>query len=75
VERLHQAMSAVFKLDASTLPDDAGMKQVPAWDSLTHLDLIAKLEETFRFELTGDEIAEMRTVGDIRRIVGSRSKE
>ena len=45
------------------------------WDSMTHMFFITKLEETYTIELTGDEIVDMQTVGDIKKIIISKGKE
>ena len=36
---------------------------------------IAQLEETYEIELTGDEIADMRTIGDIKKVILSKGKQ
>ena len=36
---------------------------------------ITKLEETYGIELTGDEIADMQTVSDIKKVIVSKGKE
>ncbi len=36
---------------------------------MTHMVLITRLEEEFQVQLTGDEIADMQTVGDARRFL------
>ncbi|MFW5857311.1 MAG: acyl carrier protein [Planctomycetota bacterium] len=64
---LDQLLTAIFGV--GDLADDATMADVPSWDSLTHMDLIARLESTYSIELTGDEIADMQSVGAIRAIL------
>ena len=43
-------------LDAST---------VPQWDSLNHISLVVAIEGDFSIELTVDELATLRNVGDL----------
>ena len=45
------------------------------WDSMTHMFFITKLEEEYGIELTGDEIADMDTIGDIKKVLISKGKE
>lgn len=52
-------------LTRSTSPDD-----VPRWDSLQHIALIRALETTFSVRLSMDEMMEIRSVGDIERVLG-----
>ena len=49
------------------------MKDVDAWDSLKHMELIVSLEQSFGIELSFDEIVAMRSVGEIKRVL--RGKE
>ena len=34
---------------------------ISSWDSMSHMMLIARVEEAFSIEFTGDEIADFRT--------------
>ena len=54
----------VEKLSLETPRDD-----VPAWDSLGTLTLMASLDEQFGINLTADQIADLRTVGDLAGIL------
>lgn len=48
------------------------LNKMPEWDSLAHMFFITKLEEEFSIELSGDEILELLTVGDVIRVVESK---
>lgn len=54
-----------LKTDAAGLTPETGLADIALWDSLKHMDLIAALEDRFGIEFTGDEIAEMLSVGKI----------
>ena len=45
------------------------MKDVDAWDSLMHMELIAAVESKFELQLTFDEIVAMQTVGEIKSVL------
>jgi len=64
-----------FNVDLSDRKDDVRLMSFAEWDSLSHMFFITKLEETYSIELTGDEIADMQTIGDIKRIITSKGKE
>ncbi len=49
------------------------MKDVDAWDSLKHMELIVSLEETFGVNLNFDEIVRMQSVREIKRVLNERS--
>ena len=64
--KLETILSETFAVAESALTDETALKDIPRWDSLAHMMLIARLEETYSVQFDGDEIAEMRTVGKIR---------
>jgi len=43
--------------------------EVTRWDSLQHIALVRTLESTYDIQLSLDEMMEMRTVGDIERVL------
>jgi len=49
------------------------MADVDAWDSLKHMELVVALETMFDIQLTFDEIVAMRSVREIKRVLGERS--
>ena len=63
-----------FNANESLLTDDTRLMSLEEWDSMAHMFFITKLEETYGIELTGDEIANMQTVGDIKKTVASKGK-
>ncbi len=48
----------------STSPDE-----VASWDSLQHIALVRAIETTFCISMSMDEMAELRSVADIERII------
>jgi len=68
LEKLALLFKEVFKeeikLSASTSPNDIG-----SWDSLNHMILIKRIEETFHFEFDLFDIVELRNVEDIINII------
>ena len=44
----------------------------PHFDSMNHMMFITELEGEFSIELTGDEIAEMVTIGQIKKVLISK---
>lgn len=59
----------VFVIPESTVIDDLKLLDIPSWDSLAHMTLITRLEEVYQVQLTGDEIADMDTVGAARSVL------
>jgi acyl carrier protein len=71
-DKLKELLIEVLQLPSGELSDDMTMETVEEWDSLRHMELIVAVEETFNFELTGDEIASMGSIGGIRKIVEAK---
>lgn len=63
---LEKIFSEVFVLPETSVVDSLALSDIPTWDSLAHMMLIVRLEDTYRVQLTGDEIADMKSVGDAR---------
>lgn len=71
-DALMRILADVFQCDAEALPSDAAIHGIQTWDSLTHIELIVRLEEVFRIELTQEEIVFMTTVDRIRETLRQR---
>ena len=69
MRQLAEIIRDVFDVSEETFSDDTAFADYETWDSLAHMRLIAGVETAFGIELTGDEIAEMATVGDLREVV------
>ena len=63
---LDRIFSDVFAISASTVVDTLALADIPSWDSLAHMMLIVRLEDDYKIQFTGDEIADIRSVGDTR---------
>jgi len=64
--KFEQLFSDVFTFPELSVVDSLDLRDVPRWDSLAHMMLIVRLEETYNIQFTGDEIADIRSVGDLR---------
>lgn len=65
----------VLRIPQSEVVDSLDMEATSTWDSLSHIQLIAALEEEFQIELTADEIVTMRSVGQIKDVLRAKSIE
>jgi acyl carrier protein len=73
--KLVEVLKESFNVNQPDLADDVRLMSFGEWDSLAHMFFISKLERTYEIELTGDEIADMQTIGDIKKVIKSRGKE
>lgn len=63
---LEKTISEVFAIPESSVLDTLALKEIRSWDSLAHMLFIVRLEEVYQIQFTGDEIADIKTVGDTR---------
>lgn len=71
-EKVKFVLAEVLQVPPAVIIDDLAMQDVDAWDSLKHMELIVSLENTFGLQLTFDEIVNMQSVGNIKRVLKQR---
>jgi acyl carrier protein len=72
-DKLITLFSEVLSLDEARLDDNSSSENTPKWNSLSHMMLIASIEEKFCIEFMSQEIAHMRTIGAVRKILESHN--
>lgn len=72
-ETLSQLFREAFNADLAGLEDTQVIMELEDWDSLAHMKFITELEGRLGFELTGDEIADMQTVAQVKTVVAARA--
>jgi acyl carrier protein len=65
---LNDIFADVFKFDGP-LTAETSRQDVPKWDSLQHMALVAAIERQFDVSLSLDEMVEIRSVADICNIL------
>ena len=71
-DKIKILLAEALQMPAAEISEDLAMKDVEAWDSLKHMELVLLLEGTFGIELTFDEIVAMQSVREIKRILRER---
>jgi acyl carrier protein len=69
-EKIQEIMALVFELD--NVSNDISQKNCEKWDSMQHLNLVVELEETFDVSFEPEEIAEMKSLADIEKILQTK---
>ena len=65
-EKLNKIIKEVLGVDAT---DDLSMDTVPSWDSLRHIQLLAKIEQVFKVEIDFQDTLAMTNLKSIRKIL------
>jgi acyl carrier protein len=72
--KLNQLLKEVFNVSDTDYNDSSELISFREWDSMTHMLFITRLEEAYEVVLDGDEIANMNSVGDIKKLLASKGK-
>lgn len=70
--RVQKAFHLAFDLEPYSITLDTQPNDVPAWDSLGHIELASSLEREFNISFDVDELMAMENVREIIRIVQSK---
>jgi acyl carrier protein len=65
IDNLQEIFRAVFDKKDLVISADTSAKDIKSWDSLTHLELIASVEEAFNIKFSFSEVMQFNTVGDM----------
>lgn len=71
-EQVRGVASDVFGVPADRVKAESSPETVESWDSTQHLNFVLALEEKFGFQLSPEEMEQMRTVGDAAKVVENR---
>jgi acyl carrier protein len=64
-ERLTDVFRTVFGDTELSLAPATTAEDIPAWDSLAHINLMFAIEEEFSVRFAGNELAEMENVAEL----------
>jgi acyl carrier protein len=65
----NQIVRDIFSLPEDGINDNLSSKDIPDWDSMNYLLFIAELEKEFGISFSMDEVMNIQTLGDLRKIV------
>ncbi len=68
-EKLQIIFRNVFSTPDIQVTDDLNAEKVDRWDSLTHLTMIAEVENEFGVKFKLKELISMKNVGDMIRLI------
>ena len=73
-ERLNEVFQDVFDDDTLTVTPNTTAADVEDWDSLSHITLVAAVEDEFRMKFSMKEVVEMKNVGEMVALIAARRK-
>ena len=72
MEKLYQELAEILEEDAVERGDV--LRNFEEWDSLMALSIVSLLDENYGITLSAEELAEMKTVGDLEDFVKNNLK-
>jgi acyl carrier protein len=70
---LERIFAEVFSISEKMVNDSLFLREISSWGSMSHMMLIARVEEAISVKATGDEIADFWTVRDIYEVLSRRA--
>ncbi|RSL15186.1 acyl carrier protein [Edaphobacter aggregans] len=70
--RVQEVFHETFGIDSQMISLETTPNDAPAWDSVGHLDLASRLEQTFGISFDVDDLMEMENVREIVRIINEK---
>ena len=74
-ERLNDIFQDVFDDDSISVTANTTAADIEDWDSLSHITLMAAVEDEFRMKFSMKEVVEMKNVGEMVTIIAARRKK
>lgn len=72
-KKLTDLMAEVFGVEQSKITDDTTQNEVENWNSLNTLLLIDEIEKEYNVKLSLDDVTEITSVFDIKKILGKQN--
>ena len=66
---LNNLIADSLSISQSEINEKNDLRDISTWDSMNHMLLISKLEESYEVLFTGDEIVEMTSISSIRNLL------
>lgn len=70
--KLLDILSKVLLLDTDKITDDIRRKDFEPWDSMAHLVIVSEIENEFEIFFEDEEVIELWTVGDIKKVLATK---
>jgi len=71
-ERLNAVLQGVFDNPDIQVTPETTADQVEGWDSLSHVNVILAIEQSFRIRFHQKEIMRLRNIGDLITCIESK---
>ncbi len=73
IEDIQEFLAEQFNIPIAEIPKDISFGDLPQWDSLGHMSLMAAIEERFGVAIDADAIAELTSVSSIHTFLDKKT--
>ena len=73
-DRLASTLRQVLELDSFEFQDDTKAFQVPGWDSLRHVEVLAAVESEYGIRFRALEVLKLKSIGDLQSLVDRKTQ-
>jgi len=71
-EQLEELFREIFADDGLVLSDETSAEDIAGWDSIAHINLMCSIEQRFAVQFTGNELAEMKNIGELKKFLDQK---
>ena len=72
--RLNAVFREVFDDESINVSENTTAADIEDWDSLTHIQLIAAVEDEFGVKVSMKQVSSMKNVGEMAQIIADAAK-
>jgi acyl carrier protein len=72
IQELNELLAEEFEVEVSTIQPNKSIKMTLALDSLSLIDLVAVIENTYKVKISGQEISNIKEFTDLYDIIYDR---
>ena len=73
-QRLERVFKDTFNDESLALREEMTSQDIPGWDSVHHINLMFAIESSFGMQFIGNELAELKNVGELKALLAKRSR-
>lgn len=73
LEQVQSVFRDVFDDDALIITPLTSAKDIEDWDSLTHIQLVTRIEKHFKIRFTVSEVTKLKVVGDLITLIETKT--
>ena len=73
-EQLEEVFRQVFDDENLKLTDAMTSYDIAGWDSVAHINLMFGIEQAFGVRFKGNELAEMKNIGELKQFLMGKGK-